>query len=170
MVKDAKVEVAAARKEYNEYDTDDSTLKDLLRSDLISGPNVLTAASNSFAAKLSKLRQQGGVKSKSIFSDGLPVMGPRWATRNSNPSVPTEEKHATAYVKFASFSTLSDLGNLPYPQTNIWCSLRFGLCISASVNCFLLWEDLGQHGADGRAFLVSGGTKGWCFEIFQPGS
>ena len=37
--------------------------------------------------------------------------------------------------------------------------LHFNLCISARVKCFFLWEDLG-HGADGRAFLVSGGTKG----------
>lgn len=37
--------------------------------------------------------------------------------------------------------------------------LDFNLCISAAVKCFFLWEDLG-HGADGRAFLVSGGTKG----------
>jgi hypothetical protein len=37
--------------------------------------------------------------------------------------------------------------------------LDFNLCISAHVKCFFLWEDLG-HGADGRAFLVSGGTKG----------
>ena len=37
--------------------------------------------------------------------------------------------------------------------------LDFGLCISSSAKNFLFWEDLG-HGADGRAFLVSGGTKG----------
>jgi hypothetical protein len=37
--------------------------------------------------------------------------------------------------------------------------LDFNLCISSRVKCFFLWEDLG-HGADGRAFLVSGGTKG----------
>jgi len=50
-------------------------------------------------------------------------------------------------------------------KTSIWkkapqeSSLNFGLCISKAVRNFLLWEDLG-HGADGRAFLVSGGTKG----------
>jgi len=38
-------------------------------------------------------------------------------------------------------------------------SLDFNLCISRAVKLFFLWEDLG-HGADGRAFLVSGGTKG----------
>ena len=38
-------------------------------------------------------------------------------------------------------------------------SLNFDVCISRSVTNFWLWEDLG-HGADGRAFLVSGGTKG----------
>jgi len=38
-------------------------------------------------------------------------------------------------------------------------TLDFGLCISSAVKNFFLWEDLG-HGADGRAFLVSGGTKG----------
>ena len=38
-------------------------------------------------------------------------------------------------------------------------SLNFDLCISGSVKNFFLWEDLG-HGADGRAFLVSGGKKG----------
>jgi hypothetical protein len=38
-------------------------------------------------------------------------------------------------------------------------SLNFDLCISGAVKMFFLWEDLG-HGADGRAFLVSGGTKG----------
>ena len=37
-------------------------------------------------------------------------------------------------------------------------SLRFDLCISAAVNNFFVWEDLGT-GADGRAFLVSGGSK-----------
>lgn len=37
-------------------------------------------------------------------------------------------------------------------------SLNFGLCIGKSVKNFFLWEDLGT-GADGRAFLVSGGTK-----------
>jgi len=38
-------------------------------------------------------------------------------------------------------------------------SLNFDLCISGAVKNFFIWEDLG-HGADGRAFLVSGGTKG----------
>jgi hypothetical protein len=38
-------------------------------------------------------------------------------------------------------------------------SLNFDLCISSAVKMFFHWEDLG-HGADGRAFLVSGGTKG----------
>jgi hypothetical protein len=38
-------------------------------------------------------------------------------------------------------------------------SLNFDLCIAGAVKRFFLWEDLG-HGADGRAFLVSGGTKG----------
>lgn len=38
-------------------------------------------------------------------------------------------------------------------------SLNFDMCISGAVRNFFLWEDLG-HGADGRAFLVSGGTKG----------
>jgi hypothetical protein len=38
-------------------------------------------------------------------------------------------------------------------------TLRFDLCISTSVEWFYLWEHLG-HGADGKAFLVSGGTKG----------
>jgi hypothetical protein len=49
--------------------------------------------------------------------------------------------------------------------TSVWkkapnfSSLNFELCISGAVKRFFLWEDLG-HGADGRAFLVSGGTKG----------
>lgn len=38
-------------------------------------------------------------------------------------------------------------------------TLNFNLCISRAVQNFFLWEDLG-HGADGKAFLVSGGTKG----------
>jgi hypothetical protein len=38
-------------------------------------------------------------------------------------------------------------------------SLNFDRCISGAVKNFYLWEDLG-HGADGRAFLVSGGTRG----------
>ena len=38
-------------------------------------------------------------------------------------------------------------------------TLNFILCISRAVRNFFLWEDLG-HGADGKAFLVSGGTKG----------
>jgi hypothetical protein len=48
--------------------------------------------------------------------------------------------------------------------TSIWkkvpgkSTLRFDLCISKGVKRFYLWEHLG-HGADGRAFLVSGGTK-----------
>lgn len=37
--------------------------------------------------------------------------------------------------------------------------MNFDLCVSMAVSNFYLWEDLG-HGADGRAFLVSGGTKG----------
>ena len=37
-------------------------------------------------------------------------------------------------------------------------NLRFDFCISAAVKKFFFWEDLGT-GADGRAFLVSGGTK-----------
>ena len=40
-----------------------------------------------------------------------------------------------------------------------YSSLDFDLCISTAVKNFFLWEDLG-HGADGRAFLVYGGTKG----------
>jgi hypothetical protein len=49
--------------------------------------------------------------------------------------------------------------------TSVWkrapdkSSLQFNLCISKSVKRFYLWEHLG-HGADGKAFLVSGGTKG----------
>jgi hypothetical protein len=38
-------------------------------------------------------------------------------------------------------------------------SLNFELSISATVRNFYLWEYLG-HGADGKTFLVSGGTKG----------
>ena len=38
-------------------------------------------------------------------------------------------------------------------------TLNFSLCISRAVRNFFLWEDLG-HGADGKAFLVSGGTRG----------
>ena len=50
-------------------------------------------------------------------------------------------------------------------RSSIWkkapmqSSLDFDLCISSAVKKFFLLEDLG-HGADGRAFLVSGGTKG----------
>lgn len=40
-----------------------------------------------------------------------------------------------------------------------WNSLNFNLCISTRVKNYFIWEDLGR-GADGRAFLVSGGTKG----------
>ena len=40
-----------------------------------------------------------------------------------------------------------------------WNSLNFSLSISTRVKNFFIWEDLGR-GADGRAFLVSGGTKG----------
>ena len=49
--------------------------------------------------------------------------------------------------------------------TSVWkkapqqASLNFDRCISGAVKNFYLWEDLG-HGADGRAFLVSGGTRG----------
>ena len=54
-----------------------------------------------------------------IFSHGLPPMGPLSETTKftSNPSVPTEEQHASAQLKISSFTTLSDLGNLPYPKT-----------------------------------------------------
>ena len=38
-------------------------------------------------------------------------------------------------------------------------SLNFDLCIFSAVKNFFIWEDLGR-GADGRAFLVSGGSKG----------
>ena len=38
-------------------------------------------------------------------------------------------------------------------------SLNFHRCISGAVKNFYFWEDLGR-GADGRAFLVSGGTRG----------
>jgi hypothetical protein len=48
-------------------------------------------------------------------------------------------------------------------STSVWKAapktLRYDLCISKRVKWFCLLEDLG-HGADGRAFLVSGGTKG----------
>ena len=40
-----------------------------------------------------------------------------------------------------------------------WRSLNFSLCISTCVKNYFFWEDLGR-GADGRAFLVSGGSKG----------
>jgi hypothetical protein len=49
--------------------------------------------------------------------------------------------------------------------TSVWkkapqqTSLNFDRCISGAVRNFYLWEDLG-HGADGRAFLVSSGTRG----------
>lgn len=48
--------------------------------------------------------------------------------------------------------------------------LDFGLCISHRVKNFFFWEDLGR-GADGRAFLVSGGTKGavGVLKFFQGG-
>jgi hypothetical protein len=58
----------------------------------------------------------------SIFSHGLPDMGPLSESTKftSNPSIPTEEQHATAALQIAPFSALSDLGELPYPKTNIW--------------------------------------------------
>jgi hypothetical protein len=58
--------------------------------------------------------------------------------------------------------TVSRLAN---ETTSAWkrapphSSLKYNLCIAGAVKNFFLLEDLG-HGADGRAFLVSGGTKG----------
>jgi hypothetical protein len=55
--------------------------------------------------------------------------------------------------------------HLANETTSVWkkapkqASLNFDRCISGAVKNFYFWEDLG-HGADGRAFLVSGGTRG----------
>ena len=45
-----------------------------------------------------------------------------------------------------------------WKRAPVFNSLRFDLCISATVKNFFLWEDLGT-GADGRAFLVTGGSR-----------
>ena len=49
-------------------------------------------------------------------------MGPLSETTKftSNPSIPTEGQHAAARLHVSSFMALSDLGELPYPKTNIW--------------------------------------------------
>ena len=49
-------------------------------------------------------------------------MGPLSETTKftSNPSIPTEGQHAAARLHVSSFMALSDLGELPYPETNIW--------------------------------------------------
>lgn len=64
------------------------------------------------------------------------------ARRRGNPSI----------VRLAN-ETTSIWKRVPMHSTR-----QFHLCISKGVKRFYLWEDLG-HGADGRAFLVSGGTK-----------
>lgn len=62
---------------------------------------------------------------RSIFSHGLPRMGPILdATKlTSNPSIPTEEQHPRANLELGMFETLPDL-ELPYPITNIWTRYR----------------------------------------------
>ena len=72
-------------------------------------------------------------------------MGPLSETTKftSNPSVPTEEKHAAASVIIAKFVTLSDIDELPYPKTNIWNQLMVskghlgGYSNEAGVNTFV---------------------------------
>jgi hypothetical protein len=66
--------------------------------------------------------EQAKQQQKYIFSDGLPELGPLSETTKftSNPSIPTEEQHATASLQIATFSILSDLEELPCPKTNIW--------------------------------------------------
>jgi hypothetical protein len=53
-------------------------------------------------------QQQGVVKSKSIFLDGLSVMGPLSETTRftSNPSMPTEERHITGMSFLARLAFL----------------------------------------------------------------
>eukprot|EP00657_Telonema_sp_P-1_P001637 TRINITY_DN1427_c0_g1_i1.p1 TRINITY_DN1427_c0_g1~~TRINITY_DN1427_c0_g1_i1.p1 ORF type:complete len:160 (-),score=52.45 TRINITY_DN1427_c0_g1_i1:64-543(-) len=45
-----------------------------------------------------------------------------------------------------------------WKQTPDW-NLDYALCLPRNISRFYLWEYLG-HGADGKTFLVSGGTKG----------
>ena len=88
------------------------------------------------------------IKARSIFFHGLPEMGPiSEATHfTSNPSIPTEEQHAEAWLKILPFSVLPDLeqNNLPDPDTNIiWSQVvkkkgnLGGFSSEADVNSFV---------------------------------
>ena len=74
-------------------------------------------------AEIAALRDALSAKDnrKSIFTDGLPELGPLSESTKftSNPSIPTEEQHASARLKVSSFSSLLDLEELPYPKTSI---------------------------------------------------
>jgi hypothetical protein len=60
----------------------------------------------------------------------------------SNPSIPTEEQHAAATLKIADFAALSDLGDLPYPDTNIWNHL---VKISGNLGGYSSESDVNKH-------------------------
>lgn len=98
---------------------------------------------------------------KHIFSHGLPEIGPQFSRFASKLSLPTEERHAAACLQVSKFAPLSDLGELPYPKTNIWnCLLSEngnlgGYFNEAGVNEFVLrviddvLEALGIRGKQG---------------------
>lgn len=71
---------------------------------------------------LGPLQQQEQQQRQSIFSHGLPEMGPLSESTcfTSNPSVPTDEQHAPATMKIAPFAVLSDLKEPGFPADNIW--------------------------------------------------
>lgn len=83
--------------------------------------NVTGVAATSRLRRFLRQRQQ----QRSILTHGLPELGPLSETTKftSNPSVPTEEQHAAARLQISTFVALSDLGELPYPKTNIWNQL-----------------------------------------------
>ena len=61
---------------------------------------------------------QHNKQSKSIFSHGLLELGPLCETTNftSNPSVPTEQQHASASLIVSEFAVLSDSGGTSFPK------------------------------------------------------
>lgn len=82
--------------------------------------NVYDFESLVHGAKYTLERQQQ--QQRSLITHGLPAMGPisESAKFTSNPSVPTNEQHAPAYLTVAPFEILSDLVEAGLPRDSIW--------------------------------------------------
>lgn len=83
---------------------------------------------NETRTQFEQQQQQQPSERRSIFTHGLPPLGPLSDTTKftSNPFVPSDRQHAKAQVRIAKFSALSDLQGreLPYPETSIWTHVR----------------------------------------------